>query len=177
MISIFAQSDSSSYKALTENYELKTKEVLDLKTYVSSIVPINKSVDIEFDDNENLEIFHVTVDGVYNSNWNIKVNSGRTDTLLQELGWTKETLAILKGKLDKANCISISSGDPFQVGFQRSGMGMYFYNLFTNPIADNLKTNYNDSCTYVLYNDKVVLEYGGGAIGPQCFPDFKRDRH
>jgi len=49
-------------------------------------------------------------------------------------------------------------------------MGMYSYNVFDKTIADSLKNHYNDSCTYILYNDKLVLEYGGGAIGSQCFP-------
>jgi hypothetical protein len=49
-------------------------------------------------------------------------------------------------------------------------MGKYYYNIFDRPIPDSLKAEYNDSCTYILYNDKVVLEYGGGAVGPQCFP-------
>jgi hypothetical protein len=173
VIYIFAQFDSSSYKDLTENYEQKSKEILELKTFVNSVVPTNKSVDIEFDDKNTLGIFHVTVDGNYDSNWDIETNSGKADTLLQKLGWTTETLKTLKDKLDKANCISVASGDPCQIGFQRSGMGKYFYNLFNKPIEDSLKTTYNDSCTYILFKDNIVLEWGGGAIGNQCFPDLK----
>ena len=163
-----------STQDLIENYNKKTKEIVEVKNYINKIVPTNKSVDIEFDDNNTLGIFHVTVDGNYDSNWDLETNSGKADTLLQKLGWTKETLKLLKNKLDNANCISVESGEPCKIGFQRSGMGKYFYNLFDKPIADSLKNNYNDSCTYILYNDKVVLEYGGGAIGPQCFPTFKR---
>lgn len=173
VIYIFAQFDSSSYKGLTENYEQKSKEIFELKNFINSVVPTNKSVDIEFDDNNTLDIFHVTVDGNYDKNWDIETNSDKADTLLQKLGWTTETLKTLKDKLDKANCISVASGDPCQIGFHRSGMGKYFYNLFNKPIADSLKTTYNDSCTYILYKDNVVLEWGGGAIGNQCFPDLK----
>jgi hypothetical protein len=173
LIFIFAQFDSSSYKELTENYELKSKEISELKTFINSVVPANKSVDIEFDDNNTLGIFHVTVDGNYDSNWDIETSSGKADTLLQRLGWTTETLKTLKGKLDKANCISVASGDPCQIGFQRSGMGKYYYNLFNKPVADSLKSIYNDSCTYILYKENVVLEWSGGAIGNQCFPDLK----
>jgi len=173
VIYIFAQFDSSSYKDLTENYEQKSKEIFELKTFINSVVPANRLVDIEFDDNNTLSIFHVTVDGNYDSNWDIETNSDKADTLLQKLGWTTETLKTLKDKLDKANCISVASGDPCQIGFHRSGMGKYFYNLFNRPIADSLKTSYNDSCTYILYKDNVVLEWGGGAIGNQCFPDLK----
>jgi len=50
---------------------------------------------------------------------------------------------------------------------------MYFYNIFSNPIADSLKSRYNDSCNYILYSDKVVFEYDGGIIGPHCFSKEK----
>ncbi|MBI3233135.1 MAG: hypothetical protein HYZ42_03700, partial [Bacteroidetes bacterium] len=63
LIFMFAQFDSSSYKDLTENYEQKSKEIFELKTFINSVVPANKSVDIEFDDNNSLGIFHVKVEG------------------------------------------------------------------------------------------------------------------
>jgi hypothetical protein len=46
---------------------------------------------------------------------------------------------------------------------------MYFYELFGKPIPDSLKDTYNNGCTYIIYNPTVVLEYGGGVLGPQCF--------
>ena len=177
VIFIFAQFETSSYKDLTENYEQKSKEIFELKTYINLIVPPNKSVDIEFDNNNTIGIFHVTIDGKSDNNWDIETNSGKADTLLQKLGWTTEILKTLKYKLDKANCISVASGEPCHIGFQRNGMGKYFYNLFNKPIADSLKKTYNDSCTYILYNTNVVFEWGGGAIGNQCFPDLKKENY
>jgi hypothetical protein len=100
----------------------------------------------------------------------LKTSSRKVDSLLWKLNWTDQTLKTLKEKLDAANCISVESGEPCKIGFQRSGMGKYYYNLFEKPIPDSEKRRYNDSCTYILYNDNVVLEYGGGAIGLQCFP-------
>ncbi|QRQ63852.1 hypothetical protein [Sphingobacterium multivorum] len=50
-----------------------------------------------------------------------------------------------------------------------SRMERYSFNVFDKPIADSLKTAYNDGCTYIMVNDRLVLEYGGGAIGSQCF--------
>ncbi len=38
---------------------------------------------------------------------------------------------------------------------------------------NKLKKNYNDSCTYILLNNKLVLEYGRGAIGSQCFYNMR----
>lgn len=155
---------------LIDNYNQKTTQIADLKNYINKIVPANKTVDIEFDGNKKFFIFHLQDNGSFDSNWDLKLNSKKTDTLLAKLNWTKETVRILKEKLDAANCISIKNGKQCNIGFKRSGLGKYYYNLFDNPIPDSLKNKYNDSCTYILYTDKVVLEYGGGAVGPQCFP-------
>jgi len=172
VFSTFSFHDGKHYSKqdLIDNYNQKNRQIADLKTYVNKIVPANKSVDIEFDGSKKFFIFHVVDNGSYDSNWDLKLNSTKTDTLLTKLNWTKETLKTLKEKLDAANCISVKSGEPCNIGFQRSGMGKYYYNIFDNPISDSLKDKYNDSCTYILYTDKVALEYGGGAIGPQCFP-------
>ena len=89
----------------------------------------------------------------------------------QKLKWDDNTFIKIKKLLDNANCISISSGEPASIGFAKIGMGKYGYVLFENSIPDSLKTQYNDSCYYILYNDKVVLSYGGGVFGPQCFPE------
>jgi hypothetical protein len=159
-----------SKQDLIDNYNQKKVQIGDLKDYINKIVPANKTVDIEFDGNKKFFIFHLVDHGSYDSNWDLKINSKKTDTLLTKLNWTKETLKTLKEKLDAANCISIKNGQPCNIGFQRSGMGKYYYNIFDNPIPDSLKNKYNNSCTYIVYTDKVILEYGGGAVGPQCFP-------
>lgn len=162
-----------SLTELKENFEAKKAEIYEVKNYVNKIISPNKLVHIEFDDNNTLGIFHVKVDDNFESNWDVKIKSGKADTLLQKLGWTTETLKTLKDKLDKSNCIGVTSGEPCNISFQRSGMGMYSFNIFDKPIPDSLKTSYNDSCTYIMVNDKLVLEYGGGAIGSQCFYNLK----
>ena len=88
------------------------------------------------------------------------------------MGWTRETLEKLKEKLDRADCIQIKNGEPTKIGYKRSGLGMYSFNIFDKPIPNDLIDQYNDSCTYILMNRKLVLEYGGGAIGSQCFYKF-----
>jgi hypothetical protein len=158
-----------SVTELKENFEEKRTEIYEVKDYVNKIIPPNKSVQIEFDNSNTLRIFHVGVGDHFNSNWDIKINSEQSDKLLQKLGWTRETLKTLKDKLDNANCIGVSSGEPCTINFQRSGMGRYSFNVFDKPIPDSLKTRYNDGCIFIMVNDRLVLEYGGGAIGGQCF--------
>ena len=158
-----------SKQDLIENYELKKNEINDLYAYTNIIVQPKDDVHIEFESDKHLGIFHVVANTIYDSNWNIDVDSKKVDTLLVKLGWTKETLNILKDKLDKANCISIESGEPLTLGFQRSGMGIYFYKVFKKPLSSKLIEEYNDGCNYIFYKENIVLEYGGGVIGTQCF--------
>ena len=157
---------------LIQNYETHKTSINAVKEYVQSTLPKNKTVFIEFENEHTLSIFHVTIDGNQESNWQVAVKSAKADSLLNLLGWSKTTLTILKSKLDLANCISVSNGGVFQVGYQRSGMGMYFYNLFDEPLTDSLKAAFNGGCTHIYYKDNVVLEYGGGAFGRQCFEDY-----
>jgi hypothetical protein len=158
---------------LIDNYELRSNQVSDVKRYVNEVVPVGMTVEIEFTrDSEDFDIFHVQKNGKWNSNWNVGYDSQKADSLLQSLGWTKETVNVLRSKLAYANCISVESGEPCTVGFQRSGMGKYFYKIFAQPLNDTLISEYNDGCQYIYYKDNIVLEYGGGAVGPQCFEGY-----
>jgi len=166
-----------SVSDLKENFEKNKNEIIALKKYYNSIVPKNKFVEIEFDNDHKLSRFGIQdidpvtrdANGAVFLEWKLKINTERMDSIIKPLGWTRETLKTLKEKLDQANCIQIESGEPAKIGFKRSGMGMYFFNVFDNPIPPSQRERYNDSCTYILANDKLVLEYGGGAIGNQCF--------
>ena len=137
------------------------------------ISPKDKSIDIEFEDDHTLSRLGIrTVDSTSRFlflKWDLAINSHQMDSTLKTLEWTAETLSTLKDKLDQADCIHIESGEPTRIGFKRSGMGMYFFNVFENPIPDDLKRHYNDSCKYILVHSQLVLEYGGGAIGGHCF--------
>jgi len=48
-------------------------------------------------------------------------------------------------------------------------MGKYSYKVFEKQLEIKEKKEYNNSCEYIFYKDNIVLEYRGGAIGPQCF--------
>ncbi|WP_338812833.1 hypothetical protein V9L05_15855 [Bernardetia sp. Wsw4-3y2] len=176
LIVLFAQFDSSSYEELVANYEEKSKEIREVEQFINSRLPKNKVVEIEFE-NYSISRFYVRTDGKYDPSLDISgTKSVKEEDLLKDLNWSYKTTDSLKRKLDKAGCISVQSGTPCQIGFQRHGMGMYFYNLFDEPVPDSLTNNYNDSCRYILYKKDVALEWLGGAIGVQCFPEFNRKR-
>ena len=178
VVSAFGGFDKDySVTDLKENFEKNKTEIYELKRYFNEIVPKNRFVEIEFDNDITLGRFGIKAldstagnpNGPMFLEWDLKTNTAKMDSLIEPMGWTRETLKTLKEKLDKADCIQIESGEPTKIGFKRSGMGMYSFNVFDEPIPDNLIEQYNDSCTYILVNRKLVLEYGGGAIGSQCF--------
>jgi hypothetical protein len=164
-----------SVSELKKNFYSRETEILELKRYYDSIVPYDKSVVIEFENSNRLGRFFIydinpsAPSKNKNGDWDIKVNSDKADSLLNIIGWKRNNLRELKKKLSNAHCIGISGGEPTTIDFRRSGMGMYSFNIFNNPIPDSLKNRYNDSCRYILVNDKLALEYGGGVWGPQCF--------
>lgn len=167
-----------SKSELVRNYEYKKNELNDLKLFYNQIVPNSREVSIEFKNDDEIARLaitnHTVVKGFdaedYFCDWNLSIGSHTVDSVMKALKWSKSTLDSIKFYLDRANCISVTNGEPTNIGFQRSGLGMYFYNLFSFAISESLQKKYSDSCTYILYNKRVVLEYGGGAIGPQCFP-------
>lgn len=163
---------------LVENYNRRKVEIEHLKHFFNEVVPNNKFVEIEFKNDSTIHRLGIgPLDSLGKSRydtmfleWDLRVNSPKVDSVIKTLGWTQKTLQILKAKLDKADCIQIESGEPAKIGFKRSGLGMYFYNVFEQDgVPDSLITHYNDSCTYIFINKKLVLEYGGGAVGDQCF--------
>jgi len=171
--------DGKNYtpEELVKSFNEKRKEIYEVKSYFNHIVPKYKVVAIEFTNDDEIGRLDIVPKDtgrgsdvtVQFEDWNLKIKSHKVDSLLKVLGWTNNTLSVLKKKLDNANCISIDNGEPAKIGFKRSGMGMYFFNVFDKPMPDGLKARYNDSCMYIYVNSKLVLEYGGGAIGNQCF--------
>jgi hypothetical protein len=165
-------------KDLIANYENRKSAILAVKDYFEAIVPSDKRVCIEFEDSHTLNrldfssVDSATKRGIGPSftQWNLSTTSPQVDSILSALHWTQDTLTHLKHKLDLAFCISICNGEPCDIGFQRSGTGMYDYQIFSKPIPDSLKAAYNNGCTDIIYNPTVVLEYGGPAFGSLCFP-------
>lgn len=188
---------SSSEQELKDNYQSHRKELDELKAYFNSITPNDLVVDIEFADinNASMRISYPpdkTGRGKwYFTEWEFnpyhykqpkpqQIPSADYDAevtslavVKKRLQWTDDTFRAIADHLAKANCIGIQNGEPAKISFRMSGLGRYSYNIFSQPIPDSLRPHYNDTCTYRLFTPTVALEYGGGAIGSQCFPDPK----
>jgi hypothetical protein len=182
LISAFGGFDKDySITDLKENFEKNKTGIYELKSYYNEIAPKNRFVDIEFKNDNTILRFGIkaldsTAGNVNEPMFivrNLKISTSKMDSIINPMGWTRETLKILKEKLDNADCIQIANGVPTKIGYKRCGMGMYSFNVFDTPIPGNLKTYYNDSCTYIYVNERLVLEYAGGAMGSQCFYNLK----
>lgn len=162
---------------LKASFQEKKTEIYELKHYFNNIVPKNRFVEIEFSSDHKLARFGIkALDSTAGDitepmflEWDLSTQTAKIDSLIKPMGWSRATLVELKEKLDNANCIQIESGEPAKIGFKRSGMGMYFFNVFETPMPDSLRNYYNESCTHIYIEPKLALEYAGGAIGPQCF--------
>ncbi len=195
-IFFFISMDNSSKDELIENYQMNKTSIFSLSEYFEKIVPEEYKVYIEFTDKKHIDLWvYEKADSVYSQwtclfqQWDIdpfdyemkpltKYDSSKyapktkdLSLIKNKLNWTDSIFIKIKENLDKANCISIENGNPTEVGFARSGMGKYFYYLFSDSIPNSEIKKWNDSCMYIYYDPQIVLGYGGGAIGSQCFPD------
>lgn len=171
----------SSKKELIENIDSNFAKINYLKTEYAKLVPKGFIVDIEINpadeiltikESIDLKIQHTTGNATtYDQEWDMEYNSAKLKEMLKPLGWTGETLSFIKRLLADAKCIGITNGDVTTIAFARSGMGMYSFKLFDHDLDSGEVKTHNDGCTYIYYKKNIVLVYGGGAIGSQCFPD------
>ena len=176
----------SSKEELIKNYEDKKAEIINLKIEYQKYVPENHIIDIEFEPESKIlnvpeqitiKIYKTSINEetkeksreVVSQNWNLKPDSDELKKVTESINWTDKTLNEIKNLLTKANCISIKNGNITTIGFARSGMGKYSYKLFDKNLTSDQLETYNNGCEYICYKENVVLEYGGGAVGPQCF--------
>jgi hypothetical protein len=171
----------SSKKELVANIESNFDKISFLKTSYLKFVLKDYIVSIELNpaskialtkESIDLKIEHVSnKETDLKQEWNLEYNSERLAQMIKPLGWTNETLTTIKELLADSKCVSIENGDITTVGFARSGMGKYSFKLFDKDLSSEQIKEYNDGCMYIFHKKDIVLEYGGGAVGSQCFPD------
>lgn len=177
MLSMPRSSKAEMIKNIDSNYS----NIVKLQTGYSQLVPKGFKVYIEFNPINNilktkesidLKIYHKKgIENITDQEWDLEFGAAKLNKMLKTIGWNDDTLLKIKNLLKDANSISIENGDVTNIGFARSGMDKYSYNLFNHDLtAIEIKKN-NDKCTFIFYKKNIVLEYGGGAMGSQCFPD------
>lgn len=174
---------SSSKKELISNIDSNYTKIQNLITSYKKLVPKGYIVSIEFQPGNNVISTKASVDmriQYHDSNnlnslktdqqWNMGYGSTELKTMCRTINWTEETLKTIKTLLDQANCISIENDTITEIGFSRSSMAKYSFLIFEHDLDKTKIDKYNDGCNYIYYKRNIVLEYSGGAVGPQCFP-------
>ena len=182
-IALIASLPKSSKNELINNYDNNYSNILKLKKEYEEIIPYGYNVYIEFalaeknlERGQSIDFCVSKIDSSGNGRniiqeWNVDITSIKLDSLMQNIGIDRLKLEKIKIALKNANCISIQNGKETEIGFARSGMGKYSYLIFEDNLNEMQIEQHNNGCDYIYYKDNIVLMYGGGAIGPQCFPD------
>jgi len=63
--------------------------------------------------------------------------------------------------MDSAGCNLVQTGEPLRLGFEGK-RGSCYYMIFEKPISNKVKAYYGDVCTYIMLNDKIILQYHNG---------------
>lgn len=156
-------------------FTVNKNRITDAISYFRSIVPKNFDIYIEFIDYQKIDFWVFKTDGKSQENiiqvWNTDIHNKEIQNVMRMLDWNDYEIIVLREKIYDANCISISnSKNETEVGYKRSGMGKYNFEIFEVPIPYENWKNYNDSCTYLMIDSLNVIEYGGPAFGSQCMP-------
>ncbi len=187
-----------SKKGLTENYDENKTGIIELKEYFAKIVPEKFLVRIRYNSSDNIDLF--VYQPIENSEkrellfqqWDLDIDDyepeyprsdydkkyhGKTnslETVKEKLNWSDKTITELYNKLDNVNCMGISSRNPTEIEYGFKGMGVFSYLVFDQNLNPEMQEKYSDDCSQMFYKENIVLNYGSGAIGSFCTPEFKR---
>lgn len=194
LISSFISScGMKSKKGLTDNFDEKSSEIIELKDYFNQLVPENYLVRIRYNSSDNVDLF--VYQPIENSDkrellfqqWDLEIDDyepkpqtdyekkyhGKTNSLeivKEKLNWTDETFSELYDKLDNVNCMGITNRKPTEIEYGFKGMGVFSYLVFDKNLDYKQQEKYSDDCSQLFYKDNIVLTYGSGAIGSFCTP-------
>jgi len=171
----------TSKSLMIKNIDSNYANIERLKSEYSKVVPPNYEVQVEFepaninfgiDESIDLRITKkINNESTVLQDWHLKYGSQRLKEMLEVIHWDDNTLKQIKALLKKANCISIKNGKITEIGFGRNGLGEYSYLIFNHQLSTSEVNLYYDGCNNIFYKRNIVLEYEGGAVGAQCFPE------
>lgn len=187
----------NSIEGMKNNIDKKSNEITDLKNYFNEIVPDNYIVRIQYNSSSNVDLF--VYEPIQDSTereklfgqWDVDLDiyqethqteyekkyHGKTKSLeivKNKLNWTSETFSELYKKLEEAHCIGICNRKPIEIEYGFSGMALLSFLVFDENLSIEQQEEYSDDCMSMFYKDNIVLNYGSGATGSLCTPEFKR---
>ena len=140
----------------------KQDAMLAAINYTHQALAKDSRVTIEFRHGR-VETFYIN-NGTYSA-----IDEADLQQKMRFVGLTKEEMRNIRRMLRQAGCIGITThADYTELRYRRVGFGLYLYRFYNHPIpADEWDKM---DCSLIPYNNTVVFEYAGGAIGGICFP-------
>ena len=164
---------------MEKHYEKHAGELDELCSYAVEALNDSCGVTLEWEKGK-LSMFHIVNRGSYDNYWREDAIS-KQDSLMQIVGLTKDELDGIRRRLKAAGCIGIEASHTkphrVEVWFRRVGMGRYDYIIKDTAMTDEEKAEAIEGQDLIPYNERVVFQYGGGAIGPQVFDKEVRDEY
>jgi hypothetical protein len=193
-IGLFATScGNKNASDLKRNYTEKSNEIKELKEYFNQIVPKNYSVRIRYNSSDNIDLFVYQPTNILDKQellfqkWDVDFDDyveskeseyydGKTkslDEVKKKLKWNNNTFNKIYEKLESANCFGITSGNPTELEYGHSGMGVMSYLIFDANLTEKEQMDNSDNCSKMFYKDNIVFAFSSGTTGSFCIPDFK----
>ncbi|MBR4437506.1 MAG: hypothetical protein IKS79_00180 [Bacteroidales bacterium] len=100
-----------------------------------------------------------------------KVENGNgTDSSLSP-SISTDNAKTIRNLLKKTGCFYLETHFPdyCRLRYKDVGFGAYFYRIYLSPMTEEQKQNVISNDQLIPYSDRVVFEFGGGAVGPQSF--------
>lgn len=175
-------SQSVKKSKLASNYEKHKLEIWALKKYCDSLIRLKDSlvveeITLEFENSKKLKKVSISyydtarsAERIIYEKFGIYISDSELKNMLAKFSWQMADLRGIYQRLKKINCISVSIGKPFYIGYKRTFMAKYSYVLFDRLVNKSDKL-YNDSCNYYLYSENIGFNYSTGVVGPECFPE------
>lgn len=138
-----------SVGGLKSNYDEKSTQIIELRDYFNSIVPLGYLVRIQYNSASNIDLFvykeieNSTRRSEIFGQWDIDLDSNIAtstaeyqekikpfEVVKEKLNWNRETFKYLYKYLEKANCIGICNKNPIEIEYGFMGMALLSYMVF-----------------------------------------------
>ena len=166
---------SVDVEKLEKNYLIHSSEIEQAIDYTLSCLEDGRGLDIEFEDNSRVSIFHIFKDGIGDGAWD--PSRDKVDSLAVEIGLNREVLNDIHHRLNKAKCHSIriikqdGTYDVATLMFRRDLGSAYYYDIHSVAMTETeMEAVDADDCTRIVYNPHVCFVYGSPAFGDINFP-------
>ncbi len=166
---------SVDVEKLEKNYLIHSSEIEQAIDYTLSCLEDGRGLDIEFEDNGRVSIFHIFKDGIGDGVWD--PSRDKVDSLAVEIGLNREVLNDIHHRLNKAKCHSIriikqdGTYDVATLMFRRDLGSAYYYDIHSVAMTETeMEAVDADDCTRIVYNPHVCFVYGSPAFGDTDFP-------